>query len=58
MKKSTLMSWLVLFTVIMTLTGCIWPFGWDDEGRGGGHRGGHDHGEYHEGGHHEGGDRR
>jgi len=55
MKKSTMISWLVLLMTAMTLSGCIWPFWWDDGGRGGGHGGGH--GDYREGGHHEGGDR-
>lgn len=59
MKKQTMISWLVLLLVTMTLSGCIWPFWWDDGGRGGGHGGGdYREGGHHEGGHHEGGDRR
>ncbi len=51
MKKSFVISSLILFVVTMVLSGCFFPY-WDDEG-GGHHRGG-----YHEGGHHEGGERR
>ena len=43
MKKSSLISSLVLFVAAMMLSGCIFPY-WGDEGRG-----------YHGGGHHEGG---
>jgi len=46
MKKSTLISSLVLFLAALTLSGCIFPY-WGDEGghRGGGHYEGHHEGE-------------
>jgi len=55
MKKSTLLSSLVLFVAVMMLSGCLFPY-YDDEG--GGHRGGHHGGGYEGGGHREGGERR
>ena len=46
MKKTTMISSLVLFVATMMLSGCIFPY-WGDEG--GGHRGG-GHYEHFEGG--------
>jgi len=42
MKKSSMISCLILFVAAMTLSGCIFPY-WGDEGgyRGGGHYEGH-----------------
>ena len=40
MRKSPLVSLLVLFALTMLLSGCIYPYWWDDgfgHGRGGGH---------------------
>jgi hypothetical protein len=53
MKKSSMISSLVLFVAAMMLSGCIFPY-WGDGGHGGGGRGGG----YHEGERHEGGERR
>jgi hypothetical protein len=50
MKKSSIISSLVLFVVAMMLSGCIFPY-WGDEG--GGHRGGG----HRDNGRHEGGER-
>ena len=51
MKKTSMISALVLFVAAMMLSGCIIPFWGDEGGRGGGHYEGR-----HEG-HFEGGDR-
>jgi hypothetical protein len=48
MKKSSLISSLVLFVAAMMLSGCIFPY-WGDDG--GGYRGGRDHG-HHDNGRH------
>lgn len=41
MRKSPLVSLLILFAMTMLLSGCIYPYWWDDgfhgHGRGGGH---------------------
>jgi hypothetical protein len=57
MRKSSIISAIVLFVAAIMLSGCILPYGDDD---GGGHRERHEHheGGYHEGEHHEGGERR
>jgi len=55
MKIISVISVLLLFVVVMMLSGCIFPY-WGDEG-GGGHGGGHRGGGYGEGGHHGGGER-
>jgi hypothetical protein len=55
MKKSSIISSLVLIVATMMLSGCIFPY-WDDEG-GRHHGGGHSEGGYRDGGHHEGGER-
>jgi hypothetical protein len=52
MKKTSMISALVLMVATMMLSGCLFPY-WGDDG--GGHRGGHGGGEH---GHHEGGGRR
>ena len=52
MKKSSMISVIVLFVTTMMLSGCILPY-WGDEG---GHRGGGHYEGRHEG--HEGGERR
>jgi hypothetical protein len=44
MKKSTIVSALMLIVTGIMLSGCIFPY-WDDEGRG--HGGGHGHYEGH-----------
>lgn len=49
MKKSSLISTLVLFAAAMMLSGCIFPY-WGDEGYGGGHGGGRGGEHHHEGG--------
>jgi hypothetical protein len=52
MKKSSIVSSLVLFVAAMMLSGCLFPFwGYDDGYRGGGHGGHHDNGR-HGGGRH------
>ena len=53
MKKSSMISALVLFVTTMMLSGCIFPYLGDEGGRGGGHYEGH-----HDEGRHEGGERR
>ena len=45
MKKSTIVSAIMLLATAFTLSGCLFPY-WDDDGRGyrgggGGHHGGH-----------------
>jgi hypothetical protein len=57
MKKSSIISALVLLVTTVMLSGCIFPY-WGDEGggRGGGHYEGHHDEGRHEG--HEGGERR
>lgn len=57
MKKTTIVSAIMLSIAAMMLSGCLFPY-WDDEGRGGhgGHGGGHD--EYRGEGHHEDRERR
>ena len=50
MKKSTIVSAVLLFVTALTLSGCLFPY-WEDEGRGG-HGGGHHEG-YRGEGHHE-----
>jgi hypothetical protein len=55
MKKSSIISSLVLLVAAMMLSGCLFPY-WEDEG--GGHRGGgHHEGGRGDGGHREGGER-
>lgn len=50
MKKSTIISAIMLFAAAMTISGCLFPY-WDDEGRGGRGGGGHHEG-HHDEGHH------
>jgi flagellar basal body-associated protein FliL len=55
MKKSSMITALILLVAVMMLSGCLFPY-WGDEG--GGHRGGgHSDGGHGDGGHHEGGER-
>ncbi|GFO55026.1 hypothetical protein GMSM_20330 [Geomonas sp. Red276] len=56
MKKSSIVSALVLIMAALTLSGCIWPY-WGYEGGGGRGGGYHDEG-HHDGGHRDGGGRR
>ncbi len=50
---------VILLVTSITLSGCVWPFWWDDGGRyGGGHHGGGWHDEGRHGGHGGYGDRR
>jgi hypothetical protein len=58
MKRSFILSALLLFLTSMTLSGCYWPYwghGWYGHGHDGGHGGGHGRGG---GGGHRGGGRR
>jgi hypothetical protein len=47
MKKSSLVRIIILLVASITLSGCVWPYWWDD----GGHHGG---GRWHDEGRHEG----
>jgi hypothetical protein len=49
MKRSTMIASLVLLVTATMLSGCIYPY-WYDDGYGGGRGGGH-----HDGGHHDNG---
>ncbi|MBJ6725232.1 hypothetical protein [Geomesophilobacter sediminis] len=55
MKKPSRIPSLILFTVVIMLPGCLFPY-WDDDG-GGGRGGGHRDGGYRDGGHRDGGGR-
>jgi len=55
MKKSSIISALVLFMAVLMLSGCIIPYPyWGYDGY---YDGGHREGGHHGGGHHEGGER-
>jgi len=52
MKKSSMISYLVLFVAALTLSGCIFPYWGDEGGHGGGRGGGHYEGHHDGGGRH------
>jgi hypothetical protein len=54
MKKTSIISSLLLFVAVMMLSGCIFPYWYDDGYYDGGHRGGghHDNGRHEGGGRH------
>jgi len=51
MRKSLLVKLAILIMTSMTLSGCIWPYWWDD---GGYHGGRHHGGGWHDGDRHDG----
>ncbi|WP_183356250.1 hypothetical protein [Geomonas silvestris] len=55
MKTSSIVSLITVLAAGLTLSGCIFPYWYDDGGRGGGY---HDGGGRGGGGHHDGGGRR
>jgi len=60
MKRSTIRSLVIASVAGMMLSGCIFPYWYDDGGRGGGYHDGrgHDGGGHDGGGHRDGGGRR
>jgi hypothetical protein len=59
MKQSSIVSLIVVMAAGLMLSGCLFPYWYDDGGRGGGHDGGYRGGGGHDGGgHRDGGGRR